>query len=698
MLIRSTGALQAAALAGAIALTGLAWVQPAFAQPTPAFSPGQNVVSYKAAYFAPLKVKTAREMVGRLPGFAYEDSAPGVHATQATGNVVINGKSPALDGKTLSGVLESVPANTVIRIDLVRNGANGVQMAPWSVMANVIVRRPDAIRGSVNTRTEVNPAGIPGETAALNLNRRLGQTSLDFTTEGARTPGGGSVTTGQRIRLSDGSIQLHNRQYATGENDRVVVRSGLDAPFAGGRIRVDGGLSRSENIGTTLTLNYKTGTTSVSRGARNSGRDRNGQVRYSTDLGPLLQFESQLSNADNLSKSKSTSSSGTTTISIRNSGTRTGRISARYRSGQPLSFDAGLETTMNWQGGQTFRQTNGVPDGLPSSSVDADRTRTQIFETTTWRASPKLTLRGGLRFDATTVMVKGPKAASDTFDMLRPSFETALKVSPLTDLNVTVDRGVQPVDIGNFISSVSYRDVGNDDIVTIGNTDLAPQTDWTVRLGVQHRFDGRGLISVSAAHTALSDVVDRILLITQTTDPSTGQVKSRSFEATGNIGGGYRRNLNVNLNLPLDTYGLQGGQVRMQATWRDSKMTDAFTGEDRRFSGEAPMSWTLGLSEEFKDGALRTGLDASGGLDTDSYHRGDVSVLSSGAYLSAYAEYRLTPQVTIRLDARDLTGRIQVTQRDVYAGGDRTGGVISSHETFQTQGGPSFELNVRRNF
>ena len=110
------------------------------------------------------------------------------------------------------------------------------------------------------------------------------------------------------------------------------------------------------------------------------------------------------------------------------------------------------------------------------------------------------------------------------------------------------------------------------------------------------------------------------------------------------------------------------------------------------------MSWTLGLSEEFKDGALRTGLDASGGLDTDSYHRGDVSVLSSGAYLSAYAEYRLTPQVTIRLDARDLTGRIQVTQRDVYAGGDRTGGVISSHETFQTQGGPSFELNVRRNF
>jgi hypothetical protein len=563
------------------------------------------------------------------------------------------------------------------------------------VLANVIVRRTGEIHGSLSATASLNAAGHDGEAASASLTRRSGQTTLDGGLDLSRIPSGGAVTLRRQVRESDGSLTGHDHQFSNGEAERVAVRAGYDAPFLEGRLRINVSGNHNESVGTTTQRNLRTGVVSISNGSQDSADAGSGQARYTRDL-DKLHLDAQANYSANQSRSVSKSSGNRVNTSIRDSGSRSLRSSARYDLRKDLTLEGGVESSLIWQGGQTIRRKDGVLDGLPQSSVDAGRQRTLLFGSGVWRPDPKLTLTGGMRLDRTTVLVRGLDAGRETFVRALPSADIAWRPDPRTDFNLSLNRDVQPVDIGNFITSITRID--DEDVIIIGNTHLVPQAEWTLRARFVRRFDERGSFQVTATRAELSDIVDRILLIERVIGPGGQTVSERRFEAAGNIGDGYREDINVNLNLPLDRYGVEAATLRVQSTWRDSSMTDAFTDQARRFSGETPMSWTVGLSKEFRDGVVRAGLDASGGADAWSYRRGEVSVQSRGAFYSAYAEFRATPKVTIRLDARDLTSRLQATERELYASGDRTTGRITSREFRLSQAAPTYELNLRRSF
>ena len=685
------------AAAGAATLCAFLSVLPAAAQEVALFAAGQDVAVVEASVFEAARSQNALDMVRHIRGFAFEPGRDGSREIADTGNVLVGGQRPQLRGRSLTTELQSIPARSVERVELIRNGARGVDMRGRTLLMNIVVRRTGELHGSLSAIGSLNPAGRPGESGSASLSRRTGQTTLDFGLDAGHSPTGGSVTLRRQVRESNGSLTGHDRQFSNGESDRVSLRAGFDGPALGGRLRLNVSDNHNESVGSTTLRNFRTGVTTVSNGSQDMGESSSGQARYTRDF-DKLHLDAQFNYTAGQSRSVFQSSGGRVNTSVRDSGSQVLRGSARYDLHSKLTLEGGLESNFSWQGGETISRLNGVLDGIPLSSVDAGRQRTLAFGTATFRPNPKLTLVGGLRLDQTTVLVRGPDAGRETFWRALPNADLTWRAGPLTEFNVSLNREVQPVDIGNFISCICRIDDDDDDVIIIGNTNLTPQSEWTLRTRFQRRFDTRGLFQVTATHAELGDIVDRILLIERTIGPGGVIIRERKFEATGNIGDGYREDINVNLNLPLDRYGLEEGMLRLQSTWRDSNIIDAFTSRDRRFSGETPMSWAVGLSKEFNEGAIRTGFDANGGSPALSFRRGEVSSQKREAFLSAYAEFRATPKLTIRLDARDLTGRLQTTQRELYAGGDRTNGQISSRELRLSQASPTYELNLRRSY
>ena len=101
-----------------------------------------GVSSYPASFFAAAQPNTAREMIDRVPGFTFDDGATARGFDAAAGNVLIDGELPASKNDDIDSVLRRLPASQVLRIDVIRGGAPGIDMHGKSLVANVIRKPP----------------------------------------------------------------------------------------------------------------------------------------------------------------------------------------------------------------------------------------------------------------------------------------------------------------------------------------------------------------------------------------------------------------------------------------------------------------------------------------------------------------------------------------------------------------------------
>jgi hypothetical protein len=672
----------------------------------------EGVTTIPLSFFRQFRPQNALEMVGRIPGFTYDDGENGSTLPSQAGNVLIDTERPNVDGRDLSNELRAIPFASVERIEVIRNGGRGVNMYQWPVLVNVIVRKAGTFNGTVSLNVTQSEQDRYGAFGNLSLQRREENSTIDIGFGMGRSPSGGAPSRTERRDVDDGTLTYFRESFGGGMNDQFSARGGFDRDLPVGRFRLNGAISWSGGTSRRIETNFLTDVTDISDTSERSSRNRNLSFSYNRDIGEHIEVEARLAHQDNLSSSTRRSVGSSSVLvfdSDRNSGNRDARLVGRYDRWSGLRLEGGIDTEEIWQGGvnRTFIDNRLI--GLPSASTDAERLRAQLFTDFTWEARENITIEGGVRYDSTTITINDAddETESDegTYALVRPNLEATYRFTPLTEVSVRIDRGVSPINIGNFISTLQRNNDEDEDTIIAGNTDIVPETDWSFSAQFQHRWGRRGRFSVDLEHVQEIDILDRVLLqrtIIIEADPddpdSMDQVITDFFEAPGNIGDGFRRELSVNLALPLDRWGIEEGLIRMSANWRESNLTDSFTGEDRRFSGETPFSWNFGISKEFNNGALRTGLDASGGQSSVSFSRDEISISSRETFYSAYAEYRVTPDLTIRFEARDLIGRESLTFSQNFDDGDRVGGVVETLERRISEGEPTFELNLRRTF
>ena len=92
----------------------------------PASPDDQAVSTYAPDFFSASRPANAMDMINRLPGFSFDGGGNVRGLSGAAGNVLIDGRRPASKSDALSDVLGRVPANQVLRVDVIRGGAPGI--------------------------------------------------------------------------------------------------------------------------------------------------------------------------------------------------------------------------------------------------------------------------------------------------------------------------------------------------------------------------------------------------------------------------------------------------------------------------------------------------------------------------------------------------------------------------------------------
>ena len=677
-----------------IPLAALAAAAAGFAQAAPTTAPvsnaaaatdGQAVTSYPPEFFAAARPSTAFEMILRTPGFSFDNGASVRGFAGAAGNVLIDGERPLTKSESLDEILKRVPASTVLRIDVIRGGAPGIDMQGRTILANV-VRRTDSggLTGAAQVSSFVLWDGrrLPGVRAEFQRHDGprllegsvvLGQGPDDQTADGVRRRVNGA-----------GATLISSQMKAGGSAWREWLTGAYVTPLAGGRLRLTGVVQINpfkDDFVDTLTF----------PGGVESERDRirrkSGELgaRYERHLGAkggveLLVLEQITQTRPNIVFN------GPGVSRLFNLDKRTGetiiRGVGRYRAGPALSFEAGGEGAYNWLTSRTDLIVNGAPIVLPAANVRVEERRGELFAQATWRASATLTAEAGLRVEGSRIVASGDTNFGKALSFVKPRAILIWAPDPVDQVRLRLEREVGQLNFDDFVAASSVANTG---AAIAGNPDINPQQAWVGEATYERRFWTGGVVGVTGRYYRLNDVVDRIALVSGAT----------VIDAPGNIGRGSRTEAAVQFTLPLGPLGLTGGLLKGQATWRRSRVTDPVTGVSREISGLHPVDWELHFSHDLPKWRFNWGVDVIGRFRETYYRATEIETKQVHTSFALFFEQKPRRDIILRVEIQNASARDVVRIRTVYAG-QRGAAPLSYIDTRDLQPGAIFLFRIRK--
>ena len=478
---------------------------------------------------------------------------------------------------------------------------------------------------------------------------------------------------GSRVRTAaDGALIIQGHEVNKGVGTNEKVTGAAEAPVAGGKLRVSASLSSNPyDLTTDDELSTPPG--------REFEHYRQGQqtaelgVRYARPFGSKLTSETfllqQLGRAsvnDDFSADPSVAAiTGDDTSDIfalhKTTGESIIRTKLRYEDSTKLSLEAGAEGDYNWLTAKTTYIENGAPVVLPAANVHVTETRGEAFGTAIWTANPKLTLEGGLRIEASRIGSSGDVVSSQTF--IYPKPRAALTWSPdaADQFRLRVEREVGQLNFDDFVANSGNLSTGD---VHAGNPKLNPQQDWVFEGAYERRFWSGGDATITLRHYALSDVIDRVPVLSS----------SGEYDAPGNIGAGRQEEAAFSLTLPTDRLGLARGLLTATTTFRYSRVIDPTILEPRPISQLHPNDWEAHFTQSLPRLKATWGFDAFGQWQATSYRFNEIDTDKLKTYLQFFGEYKPRSDLIFRMELRNVSDRGFEHSRDVYNGPrDQTG-------------------------
>lgn len=688
MRIRDVGARALRAASLALAATAIACTAAAQAPS----AEDANVTPYPPAFFAEFRPVTALDMIGRIPGFQFDGGSTARGFAGTAGNVLIDGERPPTRSDALSTVLSRIPAAQVLRIDIVRAGAGGIDMQGKSVVANVI-RKPDAgLSGAVSSGLTLTDQGRFQPSITLQAQRQRDGRSVDGS---FRYSSGSQDIKNVRQRFRpDGGVSLiafddGGFEYETGEATGVY-----EGPLAGGRIRANALVNYNGSLYRGADILLRPGGQEFSDSGSVRWRGEGG-LRWSRSLPAgmnleLVGFQSLTDNDnDNLYDTPLFSSRS---LSDQLSGESIASGTLKFA---PLStglgdvdLAVGSEVALNWVDTETAYTLDGSPLLLPGDDTRVEELRNESFITGVWAARPGLSLEANLRYELSRITAEGSAGdAETTLDYLKPRLTATWAIAPRNTLTFKVEKSVEQLSFGAFTASAAF----STGIFGRGNPDIRPAQIWLTSARYERLFGRQGSFIAEYAHEALDDVLGVVVVY----EIPPGGAAPRPFNITRNVGGATRDRLTLSGRLPLDDWGLDGGLLTGQVSYRWSSTTDPVTLLERRLSGEQDVAWSLGLSRNIPAQRINWSLSLNSGQDTVGYGPSTLSRFRS----DPTGQFSLT----YRPDARwSISGGLYVGSDSQNAftlfDAPRGQGVPVYTEVNQSFGSSQVYASVRRSF
>jgi hypothetical protein len=613
-----------------------------------------GVTSYPAAFFAEYRPTTALEMINHLPGFSFDRGSGARGFAGTAGNVLIDSERPPSRSDQLDAILSRIPASSVLRIDLIRGAAEGIDMQGKTVVANVIRKPSTGVTGAVSGNINVGDDASVFTGASLQLQRRKNQRAVEGSVSyNTADPNNPNV----RVQLNpDGTVRLRALRDGDGRFRSSALTGVYEDGLLGGSLRVNARLAWEENSDNTLDFLEIPGGAEV---LSFRGHERHGElgVRYSRKLGPEASFElvafQQLHDEAYLNR-YDTPDFRSTTSDARTSGESI--LSGKLKSPTwgDWTFETGVEAVFNFVDSGTDYTFNDEPLSLEGDSSRVEELRTEGFVTSTWKPTPKLNIEGALRYELSTITaLVSETEAEKTLGFLKPRLVASWSPSSHHQFLLRAERTVDQLQFGAFSASASF----NTGIFGVGNADIEPSKTWAYEARYEYRYGERGSILLQYTHEQLTDVLGRVVVLVTQPDQTV-----KSFEITRNVAEATRDIFTLNGNLPLDKAGMSGGLLTVRSVWRSSETIDPVTLVARGLSNVRPYEYTVNLSQNITSlrltwnvGFFADGLGRSYGPRTISSFRSDYR-------LGAGLTYRPTEKLSLGAGVNTLTGGESVNQ------------------------------------
>lgn len=555
--------------------TGLALV--ALLAPANGQTGSAGVTPYPASFFAGAELSTAFDMVGRLPGFAFDNGDGGRGFAGTAGNVLIDGSRPTAKTDDLEAILKRIPASRVARIDVIRGGAPGIDMQGKSVIANVILKDGDATNILITAQNIAWGGGAIQPSAILELTGREGAQTYEATVTRYADVNDDAVGKGYfRSTPATGASTAGTARISGGKWVGWGFHGATTSPLWGG------------DFGANLTLKQTINSETVAYGApiRATYLDRetsapmelgvNWEKRFgASDITVLavgrLEHDKSLNTGNDASGKQVFTASQDTSETIL-------RATWTYDRSEALAFEAGGEGAYNSLYGRSAYTQNGAMVALPGSAARVGERRGETFAQGTWKFDGG-SLEAGARFEASRISAQG--VSSRDFSFLKPRLLLTLSPFDAVQLRLRAERLVGQLDFSNFVASSNLSGNG----VAGGNAAIRPDRRWQFEGVADWRFWQKGDVSVGFMHEAISDLVDFV--------PIGG-----GLDAPGNIASAANDQITFNLTLPTEHVGWEGGLFGASFQWNSSAVTDPFTGLSRAISNKRDRSLNLSYTQD----------------------------------------------------------------------------------------------------
>ncbi|WP_372707400.1 TonB-dependent receptor plug domain-containing protein [Brevundimonas sp.] len=603
-----------------------------------------NVTPYLPAFFAEYRPVTALDMIGRIPGFQFDGGSSARGLAGTAGNVLIDGERPPVRSDSLQSVLSRIPAAGVLRIDVVRSGAGGIDMQGKPVVANVI-RKPDAgLSGSVSGSANLSTTGDFNPGLTIQVQRQSNGRLLD-----------GSV---QLSGFESSQDRFRERYAPDGRLLLLGVADGLfalrsakatgvyEGPLAGGRLRANGVLELENRAFTKDEILVIPGgrEETLSDNDELSGEaglrwNRSLPMGMSLEVIGSQQMESEesIGKFDTLNFTSDTVSDETTSESIVSGGLKFAPLVTRFGS---VSLETGSEVALNWVERSTAFRLNDSPVLLPGDDARVEELRTESFATSVWVPRPDLSIETTLRYERSRITATGSAGAGETeLSFLKPRLNVSWTPRPGHQLVLKVERNVEQLSFGAFVASASFET----GIFGRGNPDIRPAQIGLAQLRYEYVFDRQGSFVAELTHEDIEDVLGQVVVV----ETPPGATQPVRFNVTRNVGSARRDTARFTGRLPLDRYGVIGGILSGSVNWRVSETKDPVTFLDRRLSGEQPFGWSLGFSQNLVARRISWGVNASSGFYSRNFAPSSLSTNRSDPSASANITWRPDPNLSL---------------------------------------------------
>lgn len=612
-----------------------------------------GVLVFESAFFAEARPNTAADMVARIPGFAVSQDTSVRGFSGAVGNVLIDGARPASKHDALSDVLGRIPASQVLRIELIRGGAQGVDMQGFSQVINVVRRqgasRQHVLTGGFHLFERSNLIPIAGYELSGRDGDRIYELALRSTTSISN-----GVGVGANIRTDlNGGLLRDARVRGEAGGAGLSLRGRLQQPILGGTGEVSVSLSRSP-------FTYEE--TIVGGGFRQDFRDHfestSGEfsARFQRPLSDRWSYE--LRGIQRLTETVGAQAVRVDTTDQRFdydnlSGESILRGSVRFVQSPTLTWEGGVEGAYNFLDAQQALFLGGTRVPLPSDAVRVEELRAEGFVTAAWRVRENVTLDAAMRVEVSRISQSGGSDLEREFVYPKPRLLLTWSATPSDQIRLRVEREVSQLDFGDFAASASLQE-GR---VGAGNAELEPQKTWVLEAVYERRFWGDGVLTLSGQVGYLTDAIDLVPVVA-----SDGSV----FSAPGNIGDGEIRAFVAETTIPTDRLGIAGGRLRLRASWVNIDVTDPTTGVLRRSSGNAPFIGTVAWTHDIQSWRGSYGFEWQSASESVAYRIDELSRQYVENNFNVYAEWKPTPALTLRLQYYDI-GTLNLT-RESFTG------------------------------